>query len=78
HQCHSAAAIVNILLLLHSVVDYPLRTAVLSMEFAIACALLTASRKIEPVGSPAHADYSHECYIENPAAMDSIKNINPL
>ena len=35
-----AASIVIVLLLLHSVVDYPLRTAALSVLFAMACAYL--------------------------------------
>jgi len=35
------------LLLLHSAVDYPLRTAALSVVFAIACAYLIPWRRIE-------------------------------
>jgi O-antigen ligase len=42
-----AAPIVIVLLLLHSVVDYPLRTAALSVLFAIACAFLIPRRRIE-------------------------------
>jgi O-antigen ligase len=42
-----AAPIVIILLLLHSALDYPLRTAALSVVFAIACAYLIARRRIE-------------------------------
>jgi len=40
-----AATIVIILLLLHSVVDYPLRIPTLSVLFAIACAYLVAPRR---------------------------------
>jgi O-antigen ligase len=42
-----AAPIVVILLLLHSVVDYPLRIPTLSVLFAIACAYLVPLRRIE-------------------------------
>jgi len=43
-----AASIVIVLLLLHSVVDYPLRTAALSVLFAIACAYLIPRRRMHP------------------------------
>ena len=39
-----AASLVIALLLLHSVVDYPLRTAAISVLFAIACAFLAVDR----------------------------------
>jgi O-antigen ligase len=42
-----AASIVIVLLLLHSVVDYPLRTPTLSVLFAMACAFLIPPRRIE-------------------------------
>jgi O-Antigen ligase len=42
-----AASIVIVLLLVHSALDYPLRTAALSVVFAIACAYLVPGRKIE-------------------------------
>jgi O-antigen ligase len=42
-----AASIVIVLLLLHSVVDYPLRMPALSVLFAIACAYLIPRRKSE-------------------------------
>ena len=42
-----AASIVIVLLLLHSVVDYPLRIPALSVLFAIACAFLMPPREIE-------------------------------
>jgi O-antigen ligase len=42
-----AASIVTVLLLLHSVVDYPLRTPTLSVLFAMACAFLILPRRIE-------------------------------
>ena len=42
-----AASIVIVLLLLHSVVDYPLRTPTLSVLFAMACAFLIPPRKVE-------------------------------
>jgi O-antigen ligase len=42
-----AASIVVVLLLLHSVVDYPLRTPTLSVLFAMACAFLIPPRTIE-------------------------------
>jgi O-antigen ligase len=42
-----AASIVIVLLLLHSVVDYPLRTPALSALFAIACAFLVTPTRIE-------------------------------
>jgi O-antigen ligase len=42
-----AASIVIVLLLLHSVVDYPLRIPTLSVLFAMACAYLIPPRKIE-------------------------------
>ena len=58
-----AASIVIVLLLLHSVVDYPLRTPTLSVLFAMACAFLIRPRRIEQRGqmssaieSSAHAD----------------------
>jgi hypothetical protein len=38
---------VIVLILLHSVVDYPLRTPTLSVLFAIACAFLIPPRNIE-------------------------------
>jgi phosphoglycerol transferase MdoB-like AlkP superfamily enzyme len=42
-----AASIVIVLLLVHSALDYPLRTAALSVVFAIACAYLVPRRRIE-------------------------------
>jgi hypothetical protein len=42
-----AAPIVIVLLLLHSVVDYPLRTAALSVLFAMACAYLIPRHRID-------------------------------
>jgi hypothetical protein len=42
-----AAPIVIVLLLLHSVLDFPLRISALSVLFAIACAYLIAPRRIE-------------------------------
>jgi O-antigen ligase len=42
-----AASIVIVMLLLHSVVDYPLRTPTLSVLFAMACAFLIPPRKVE-------------------------------
>jgi O-antigen ligase len=42
-----AASIVIVLLLLHSVVDYPLRMPALSVLFAIACAYLISRRRSE-------------------------------
>ena len=42
-----AASIVIVLLLLHSVVEFPLRTPTLSVLFAIACGFLVSPRKIE-------------------------------
>jgi O-antigen ligase len=42
-----AASVVIVLLLLHSIVDYPLRIAAVSVLFAIACAYLIPWRKIE-------------------------------
>jgi O-antigen ligase len=45
-----AASIVIVLLLLHSVVDYPLRTPTLSVLFAMACAFLIPRRRIEQDG----------------------------
>jgi hypothetical protein len=46
-----AAPIVIVLLLLHSAVDYPLRTTALSVLFAIACGYLIPPRGIEQ-GAP--------------------------
>jgi hypothetical protein len=45
-----AASIVIVLLLLHSVVDYPLRMVALSVLFAIACAYLIPRRRSEISG----------------------------
>ena len=56
-----AAPIVIVLLLLHSAVDYPLRTAALSVLFAIACAYLIPRRRIE-----------HSA--EMPAGVESFEN----
>jgi O-antigen ligase len=42
-----AASIVIVLLLLHSVVDYPVRTPTISVLFAMACAFLVPPRTIE-------------------------------
>jgi O-antigen ligase len=42
-----AASIVIVLLLVHSVVDYPLRTPTISVLFAMACAFLIPPRTIE-------------------------------
>ena len=50
-----AAPIVIVLLLLHSVVDYPLRTAALSVLFAIACAYLIPGRRIDHSARAAHS-----------------------
>jgi O-antigen ligase len=44
-----AASIVIVLLLLHSVVDYPLRIPALSVLFAIACAYLIPQRSAEKI-----------------------------
>jgi len=41
HDLPRVAAVVVLLVLIHSVVDYPLRTAGISVVFALACALLT-------------------------------------
>ena len=43
-----AASISIVLLLLHSVIDFPLRIAAVTVLFAIACAYLIPGRKIEP------------------------------
>jgi O-antigen ligase len=52
-----AASIVIVLLLLHSVVDYPLRTPTLSVLFAMACAFLVSPRRIERnAGLPAEVE----------------------
>jgi hypothetical protein len=45
-----AASIVVVLLLLHSVVDYPLRMPALSVLFAFSCAYLIPMRSIEHDG----------------------------
>src|SRR5215472_16099665 len=45
-----AASIVIVLLLLHSVVEFPLRTPTLSVLFAMACAFLIPPRRIEQRG----------------------------
>jgi hypothetical protein len=42
-----AAPIVIVLLLIHSAMDYPLRTPALSVLFAVACACLVPRRSIE-------------------------------
>jgi O-antigen ligase len=62
-----AASIVIVLLLLHSVVDYPLRTPTLSVLFAIACAFLIPLRRIEHTGEiesrpPANSVRPHNRY----------------
>jgi O-antigen ligase len=55
-----AASIVIVLLLLHSVVDYPLRIPTLSVLFAMACAYLIPGRKItDSAGSPVRSQVSH-------------------
>jgi hypothetical protein len=52
-----AASIVIVLLLLHSVVDYPLRTPALSVLFAIACGFMVPPRRIERnAGFPAEIE----------------------
>src|SRR6516165_10121373 len=52
-----AASIVIVLLLLHSVVEFPLRTPTLSVLFAIACGFLVSPRKIERnAGLPAEIE----------------------
>lgn len=53
-----AASIVIALLLLHSLVDYPLRTAALTVVFAIACALLISggARTAAEVSAKENAD----------------------
>jgi O-antigen ligase len=53
------AAVVVVLLLVHSVVDYPLRTAALSVVFALGCALMTPpisgeGRRRSRIGQPAN------------------------
>jgi O-antigen ligase len=44
-----AAALVVLIMLVHSIVDYPLRTAALSAVFAFACALLVPPQECERV-----------------------------
>ncbi|HET9160547.1 MAG TPA: O-antigen ligase family protein [Caulobacteraceae bacterium] len=53
------AAVVVLLLLAHSLVDYPLRTAAMSVVFAMACGLLTPPSESSPrrrsrIGQPAN------------------------
>jgi O-antigen ligase len=60
-----AASIVIVLLLLHSVVDYPLRTPTLSVLFAMACAFLIPPRRIEEREQMSSA-------IENSAHTDNV------
>ena len=48
-----AASIVIVLLLLHSVVDFPLRIPAISVLFALACAFLIRPRGIEPAATSA-------------------------
>lgn len=55
-----AATIVIALLILHSVVDYPLRTAALSTLFGIACALLLPSHAGPAVGENSRREVPHE------------------
>jgi O-antigen ligase len=60
-----AASIVIVLLLLHSVVDYPLRIPTLSVLFAMACAFLIPRHRIEQDGQMSRA-------IESSAHADSV------
>jgi len=64
-----AASIVIVLLLLHSVVDYPLRTPTLSVLFAMACAFLIPPRRIDQRGQMSRA-------IESSAHPDSARRQN--
>lgn len=48
-----AAAISIALILLHSLVDYPLRTAAISVLFALCCGILARSEHVQPVISAA-------------------------
>src|SRR6516164_1871784 len=50
-----AASIVIVLLLLHSVVEFPLRTPTISVLFAMACAFLIPPRRIEQGGQMSRA-----------------------
>lgn len=53
-----AASVVVVLLLLHSLADYPLRTTALSVTFALCCGLLTEPRRM-PLRT-AIADHPHD------------------
>jgi O-antigen ligase len=59
-----AASIVIVLLLLHSLVDYPLRIPALSVLFAMACAFLIPPRRIEDRARMSRG-------IENPALANN-------
>ncbi len=50
-----AASVVIVILLLHSVFDYPMRTGALMVTFAFACAVLVAPLHPAPVRAPAPA-----------------------
>jgi O-antigen ligase len=47
HDLPRVAAVVILLILIHSLVDYPLRTAAISVVFGLACALLTPAAPSE-------------------------------
>ena len=53
-----AASLVVLLLLLHSLVDYPLRTAALLAMFALACALLVPPAEVEGGAPGQHGEAS--------------------
>jgi O-antigen ligase len=63
-----AASIVIVLLLLHSVVDYPLRIPAMSVLFAIACGYLIPRRRLEDVAAnfaSARTDAPHALFLRS-------------
>jgi O-antigen ligase len=66
-----AASIVVVLLLLHSTVDYPLRTAAVSVLFAMACAFMSQGRRSGHRPEMAAAE-------ENPERSDVMPRAGPL
>lgn len=77
-----AATVVIALLLMHSLVDYPMRTDAILAIFAVACALLvapvrSAEDKLRPASEPAR-DTTHRVAASKPAIPVAAAAVNPM
>jgi O-antigen ligase len=71
-----ASTLIVALLLLHSLVDYPLRTTALSAVFAFFCAILAAPAPPAPVTKPARRSRSNATSAKTIVRLDEGENLH--